>query len=118
VKDVCPILQGSDIYVLPSDEEGFGIALVEAMACDLVCVATKTVGPCEIIEDGRNGFLTERTYDGVLEGLHQALKLGRKERAALGSRARQRVLENFRVEESVAKGLAFMEINPATGTAR
>ncbi len=117
VEDVRAILRASDIYVLPSDEEGFGIALIEAMACELVCVATKTIGPCEIIENGRNGFLTERTYEGVLTGLYQALKLGQKERAAIGNCARQRVLEKFRVEDSVAKGLAFMEISKATGAA-
>ena len=116
VEDVCAILRASDIYVLPSDEEGFGIALVEAMACELVCVATKTVGRSEIIEDGLNGFLIELTYDGVLKGLHQALRLGHKERAAIGNRARQRVVDNFRVEEAAAKGLAFMEINPNTRT--
>ncbi|HVB80542.1 MAG TPA: glycosyltransferase [Candidatus Binataceae bacterium] len=113
VKDVCAILRASDIYVLPSDEEGFGIALAEAMACELVCVATKTVGPSEIIEDGLNGFLTDLTYDGVLKGLDQALRLGHKERRAIGERARQTVVDNFRVEETTAKSLAFMEINPA-----
>lgn len=116
VPDVCPILQSSDIYVLPSDEEGFGLALVEAMACELVCVATKTVGPLEIIKDGWNGFLTDRTYDGVLEGLRQALRLGQQEREVMGSRARRTVIENFRVEESVTKGLAFMGISTVMET--
>lgn len=115
--DVCAILRASDIYVLPSDEEGFGIALAEAMACELVCVATKTVGPSEIIEDGLSGFLTDVTYDGVLKGLDQALRLGRKEREAIGNRARQRVVDNFRVEKTVAESLAFMEISRATATA-
>ncbi len=63
VEDVCPVLRASDIYVLPSDEEGFGLALAEAMACELVCVATKTIGPSEIIENGVNGFLTDLTYE-------------------------------------------------------
>jgi glycosyltransferase involved in cell wall biosynthesis len=116
VEDVCATLRASDIYVLPSDEEGFGIALAEAMACELVCVATKTVGPSEIIEDGLSGFLTDLTYDGVLKGLDQALRLDRKEREAIGNRARQRIVDNFRVEQTVAVGLAFMEISPATGT--
>lgn len=117
VEDVCAILRASDIYVLPSDEEGFGIALAEAMACELVCVATKTVGPSEIIDDGLSGFLTDLTYDGVLKGLDQALRLDHKEREAIGNRARQRIVDNFRVEQTVAKGLAFMEISPATATA-
>lgn len=111
VEDVGPILQASDIYVLPSDEEGFGIALAEAMACKLVCVATRTIGPSEIVEDGVTGFLTERSDNGVLRGLDQALRLSAKERETIGNRARQRVLDNFRVEEAAVKGLAFMEIN-------
>ena len=114
VEDVCTVLRASDIYVLPSDEEGFGLSLAEAMACELVCVATKTVGPSEIIEDGVNGFLTELTYDGVFKGLDRALKLGIEERRVMGHRARQRIVANFRVEEAVAKGLAFMKIDPAT----
>ena len=115
VEDVCAILRASDIYVLPSDEEGFGIALVEAMACELVCVATKTVGPSEIIEDSLNGFLIDLTYDAVLKGLEHALRLSHKEREALGNHARQRVVDNFRVEEAAARGLKFMEINLAPG---
>jgi glycosyltransferase involved in cell wall biosynthesis len=114
VEDICPVLRASDIYVLPSDEEGFGLALAEAMACELVCVATKTVGPSEIIEDGVNGFLTDLTYDGVLKGLDRALMLGIEERRAMGHRARHRIVDNFRVEEAVAKALAFMKIDPAS----
>lgn len=111
VEDVCAVLQASDIYVLPSDEEGFGIALVEAMACQLVCVATRTIGPSEIIQDGLNGILTDLSAEGVLKGLEHALRMGHQEREGLGSRARQRVVENFRVEEAVVKGLGFLEIN-------
>lgn len=118
VGDVAAVLRASDIYVLPSDEEGFGIALVEAMACGLVCVATKTIGPSEIIQDGLNGILTQLSHDGVFRGLIRALSLEAKERKTLGSRARQRVLENFRVEEAVAKSLSFMKINPAIGSPR
>jgi glycosyltransferase involved in cell wall biosynthesis len=114
VEDVCEILRVSDVYVLPSDEEGFGIALAEAMACQLLCVATKTAGPSEIIEDGVNGFLVEPTYEGVLTGLDRALGLDEQSRQAFGNRARQRIVENFRVEESAAKGLAFMEISLGT----
>ena len=98
VEDVCPVLRASDIYVLPSDEEGFGLALAEAMACELVCVATKTVGPSEIVEHGVNGFLTDLTYDGVLKGLAQALRVGHKERKAIGNRARQKREEKKRQE--------------------
>src|SRR6185437_15886157 len=94
VADVCPMLRASDIYALPSDEEGFGLALAEAMACELICVATKTIGPSEIIEDGVNGFLTDLSYEGVLKGLDRALSLDIEERPAMGRRARQRIIDD------------------------
>jgi len=50
-------LSASDIYVLPSIHEGFGIVLLEAMSCGLTVVATNRGGQTEIIKDGRNGTL-------------------------------------------------------------
>lgn len=95
MEDVSVILRTSDIYVLPNDEEGFGTALAETMACGLVCVATKTVGPSAIIKGALNGFLTDLIYDRVLRGLDQALRLdyaNAKDRKP----GRQRIVDNFR----------------------
>lgn len=50
-------LSASDIFVLPSIHEGFGIVLLEAMSCSLPVVATNRGGQTEIIKDGRNGTL-------------------------------------------------------------
>jgi glycosyltransferase involved in cell wall biosynthesis len=49
----------ADVFVLPSEEEAFGLVLVEAMACGVTVVATDAVGggPRSILEDGRNGVL-------------------------------------------------------------
>jgi glycosyltransferase involved in cell wall biosynthesis len=113
VPDVRVALLAANIYVLPSLEEGFGIALVEAMACGLVCVATKTTGPSEVIEDGKTGLLVELTYEGVLEGLRKALALSKEERESMTTSARQMVLKRFRLEDSVAKGLVYLEIRQA-----
>ena len=74
VDNVGDYLKMSDIFVLSSDNEGFGIALVEAMATGLICVATKCPGPNEIIQDGVNGFLVEKNAEGVLDGLKKAAR--------------------------------------------
>jgi len=47
----------SDIYVLSSLHEGFGICLLEAMYCGLPIVATNNGGQTDFLEDGENGFL-------------------------------------------------------------
>jgi glycosyltransferase involved in cell wall biosynthesis len=50
-------LQASDIYCLPSHLEGFSLALLEAMASGLICIATDIEGNNDAIKNGENGFL-------------------------------------------------------------
>ncbi|MGB4205644.1 MAG: glycosyltransferase family 4 protein [Bacteroidales bacterium] len=60
LKDFSNILSESDIFVLPSLNEGFPNALLEAMSVPLACVSSNCIaGPSDIIEHGRNGLLFE-----------------------------------------------------------
>ncbi len=51
------LLSVSEALVHPSHSEGFGLAILEAMAAGLPVVATRCGGPEEIVEDGVSGFL-------------------------------------------------------------
>jgi glycosyltransferase involved in cell wall biosynthesis len=56
-EDVPEILRALDGLLLPSWEEPFGRALIEAMALGVPVLATDVGGPSELIEDGREGYL-------------------------------------------------------------
>ena len=49
----------ADVMLLPSQLESFGLAALEAMACEVVPIATNVGGIPEVIEHGKNGFLAE-----------------------------------------------------------
>ncbi len=51
-------LSGIDLLVLPSDAEGFGLVLIEAMAAAVPVIGTNVPGIRDVIEDGVNGILT------------------------------------------------------------
>jgi L-malate glycosyltransferase len=49
----------ADIMLLPSELESFGLAALEAMACEVVPIATRVGGLPEVIEHGKSGYLCE-----------------------------------------------------------
>ena len=62
-----PYMKYADLFVHPSYVESHGLTVLEAMALDVPCVVTKSRGPCEFIEDGVNGLLTEQSPESLAE---------------------------------------------------
>jgi len=56
-RDLVPLLSVSDLFLLPSAQESFGLAALEAMACEVPVVASRVGGLPEIIDDGVTGFV-------------------------------------------------------------
>ena len=85
----------SDVMLMPSELESFGLAALEGMACEVVPIATRTGGVPEVIEHGVTGFMadvgdveTMSRYAIELLGDESALR-------AMGKRARAAAMARF-----------------------
>lgn len=58
-KEVNEFYKTSSIYVLPSRDESFGMVLLEAMSFGIPCIAYKSFGPMDIINNNNNGILVD-----------------------------------------------------------
>lgn len=91
--------RAADVYAMPSIREGLPIALLEAMACGLACVASRLPGATDVmIEDGVNGRLVPpRDAAGFAAALGAAIA-NPAEAARMGAAARRAVEERYTME--------------------
>lgn len=100
---IAELLNGLDVYVLPSIAEGISNSLLEAMSCGAAVIASGAGGNPEVVVDGKSGLLFPV---GDAERLRELLLLlGRSEelRRRLGEGARRRAQEEFSIRAMVAK---------------
>jgi len=117
-EDVPELVRALDILLLPSEEEPFGRALIEAMALGVPVLATNVGGPPEIVEDGREGYLLPphepaawaQAVRRIAESADRGLEMGRA--------GRRRVEREFTASHHVAAMLAVYERAIARAGAR
>jgi glycosyltransferase involved in cell wall biosynthesis len=120
--DLTSLFAKWDMFVLPSLEEGFGIALVEAMAAGLPVIGTTVGGILEIVEHGKTGLLVTPGDPHALADQIATLLRDTEERKRLGLAGWARVRNNFSQESMVSAVEAIYErlltVRPArTGNA-
>jgi len=105
--DIPDLLAAMDVFVLPSHEEGFSNALLEAMASGLGIVATDVGGNREALDEGACGLLVPAHDPVALATAVSRLLSDEDERAALGRRARDSVRARYTVSAMVNAHLAL-----------
>jgi glycosyltransferase involved in cell wall biosynthesis len=111
---LCPSLdelvvlyQKASVFALPSDEEGLGVVLLEAMACGIPVVSTRSGGPDGLITDGEDGYLVPLDDAAALADRIARLRLDEDLNRAMGQRARATIEQRY--AEEVA-GQAFLDV--------
>jgi N-acetyl-alpha-D-glucosaminyl L-malate synthase BshA len=103
IDDTAPLLASSDLFLLPSENESFGLAALEAMACGLPVIATASGGMPEVIVDGETGYLAPvGDIDALAEGTRRLLE-DVPRRSLFAATGRQRVEERFRWDPVISQ---------------
>lgn len=91
-------LKAADVFVLPSENEAFGVSLAEAMACGLPCIATRCGGLVDLIETDLTGLLVEPCHPGELRAALDRLLRDSALRERLGGAAARSARARFAVD--------------------
>lgn len=107
--NIADYLGVSDIFLLPSELESFGLAALEAQACEVPVIATRIGGIPEVINDGESGFLSD--IGDVEKMSADTLKLLRNEdmRRSFGERGRELAIQRYSTNEIIPQYIAFYE---------
>ena len=107
--NIADYLGVSDIFLLPSELESFGLAALEAQACELPVIATRIGGIPEVVNDGESGFLSD--IGDVEKMSADALKLLTNDemRRAFGARGREISVQRYSTDVIIPQYIAFYE---------
>ena len=98
-EDISLLMQGADLFALPSVSEGLANVFLEAMASALPLVTTHTRGNAEILTHGDNALLfQEENIDGLTKGILYFLEDDGVARS-MGLSARRTVERHFDIEK-------------------
>ena len=106
VDDIRPLMWASDLFVLPSHNEPFGLVLLEAMACGLPVIATSSGGPRDVIANDAGWFFEAGDANALARRIEAVFHTDDLD---YYSRAAQLEAEKFSVEKIGAQTIRLYE---------
>jgi N-acetyl-alpha-D-glucosaminyl L-malate synthase BshA len=99
--DLPEVLRGSDVFLLPSETESFGLAALEAMSCGVPVVASDVGGLPEVVVHGETGFLVPLGDVAAMAAAALRVLTDAALASRLGRAARARAEARFPIEPAV-----------------
>jgi N-acetyl-alpha-D-glucosaminyl L-malate synthase BshA len=102
-------LSAADVLLLPSEQESFGLAALEALACEVPVVASHVGGVPEVVTNGETGFLSAVGDVEKMSDDAARLLLDKDLRREMGARARVRSLARYNTDLVIPQYINFYE---------
>src|SRR2546423_2487792 len=107
--NIVDYLCASDVLLLPSEQESFGLAAMEAMAVQVPVIASRVGGLPEVVDDGETGFLSavgdiDKMADDAVNLLTDS-----KLRKEMGKRARESAITRYSTHKIIPQYIEFYE---------
>jgi glycosyltransferase involved in cell wall biosynthesis len=107
---------GSEAFVLPSHQENFGIAVVEALACSKPVLISNQVNIWREIEAAGGGLVADDTKEGTFTLLERWCKLTEQQKLQFGEKARTAYLDCFALKPASEKMQAALQLHSSSAS--
>ena len=99
----------ADVFLLPSELESFGLAALEAQACEVPVIATRIGDLPEVVNDGETGFLSD--VGDIEKMTADTIRLLADEdmRRAFGEKGRELAVQRYSTSKIIPQYIAFYE---------
>ena len=99
----------SDLLLLPSEQESFGLSALEAQACEVPVIASRVGGIPEVISDGETGFMSEIGNTDKMSDDAMILLQNENLRREFGKRGRELALTRYSTSIIIPQYISFYE---------
>ncbi len=107
--NIAEYLGVADVFLLPSELESFGLAALEAQACEVPVIATRIGGIPEVINEGESGFLSDVGDVAKMSADTLILLRDEEKRRAFGERGRELAVQRYSTDSIIPQYIAFYE---------
>lgn len=109
VPNIADYLSVADVFLLPSETESFGLAALEAMACEVPVIASRVGGLTEVVREGETGYLVPCGDVQAMAARAGELFDDDQRRETMGQRARAVAIEEFTTERVIPQYIELYE---------